>query len=65
MIAKGIPAKQHDNIPFVICLREDGSSVGKGTKDNTFHPDDVRRAGSTLKIGEPSIHFINRLYTVF
>lgn len=52
MKAKGLSVKQGDMIPYIICLREDGTSVGKAVAESAQHPDDVKRAGSTLKIGE-------------
>lgn len=51
MLSKGLIVKQHDNIPYIVCLKEDGTSGGKANKENSFHPDELRKTGSTLVIG--------------
>lgn len=51
MKAKGGSARSGDVIPYIFCLGEDGSSNSKSAQaDRAFHPDDMRRAGSTLAV---------------
>jgi DNA polymerase alpha subunit A len=52
MKARGGAARAHDVIPYIICLGEDGKSSKSAQADRAFHPDDLHREGSTLKIGE-------------
>lgn len=54
MKSKGQSAKMGDVIPYIYCLPEDGVSAKSAKAVNAHHPDDVKRIGSTLKIGEPS-----------
>lgn len=54
MKAKGASVRAHDVIPYIICLGEDGKSSKSAQADRAFHPDDLRRQGSELKIGECS-----------
>lgn len=51
MKSKGVAVRAHDVIPYVICLGKDGSSARSAQADRAFHPDDLRRQGSELKIG--------------
>jgi len=49
MKARGASARAGDVIPYVFCMTEDG---GKGLMaDRVHHPDELRRADSTLRIG--------------
>ncbi|ODN75148.1 hypothetical protein L202_06353 [Cryptococcus amylolentus CBS 6039] len=50
MKAKGTSAKAHDVIPYIMCLDEDGKSGKTQSGDRAFHPDDLRRQGSELRI---------------
>jgi DNA polymerase alpha subunit A len=50
MKAKGVSAKEGDMIPFMFCTPEDPTVKG-GKASNAYHKDDVRRNGSTLKVG--------------
>ncbi|KAL8283423.1 hypothetical protein RQP46_005833 [Phenoliferia psychrophenolica] len=50
MKAKGQSAKMGDVIPYIFCVPEGGAPQTTGKAPNAYHPDDVRRAGSTLKI---------------
>lgn len=54
MKAKGQSAKAGDVIPYIFCLPANGESAKNAKAENAHHPDDVRRQGSTLKIGESS-----------
>jgi DNA polymerase alpha subunit A len=51
MKSKGASVRAHDVIPYIICLGEDGKSGKTASADKAFHPDDLRRQGSELKIG--------------
>ncbi|PWN51312.1 hypothetical protein IE53DRAFT_386318 [Violaceomyces palustris] len=49
--AKGGSARSGDVIPYVFCLSQDGSSNSKTAQaDRAFHPDELRKQGSDLKI---------------
>ncbi|EJT49533.1 DNA polymerase alpha catalytic subunit [Trichosporon asahii var. asahii CBS 2479] len=50
MKAKGIAVRAHDVIPYILCLGPDGKSAKSAQADKAFHPDDLRRQGSELKI---------------
>ena len=52
MKSKGTAVRAHDVIPYIICLGDDGKSARSAQADRAFHPDDLRRQGSELKIGE-------------
>lgn len=52
MKSKGVAVRAHDVIPYILCLGEDGKSAKSAQADRAFHPDDLRRQGSELKIGE-------------
>jgi DNA polymerase alpha subunit A len=52
MKAKGGSARTGDVIPYIFCVG-DGGVIGKTTQaDRAKHPDEIRRAGSGLTIGE-------------
>lgn len=51
MKAKGTAVRAHDVIPYIMCIGEDGKSAKTAQADRAFHPDDLRRQGSELKIG--------------
>lgn len=50
MKAKGVAVRAHDVIPYILCLGADGKGARSAQADHAFHPDDLRRAGSDLKI---------------
>ncbi|GAA5933337.1 uncharacterized protein JCM15063_001287 [Sporobolomyces koalae] len=50
MKAKGQSAKAGDVIPYIFCVPANGERTKSAQAINAHHPDDVRRAGSTLKI---------------
>lgn len=50
--AKGGSAKAGDVIPYLFCLSEEGASSKTGQADRAFHPDEFRKSGSKLKLGE-------------
>ena len=52
MKSKGVAVRAHDVIPYIMCLGEDGRTARTAQADKAFHPDDLRRQGSELKIGE-------------
>lgn len=52
MKAKGQSAKAGDVIPYIFCVPPSGETTKTAQAANAHHPDDVRRQGSTLKIGE-------------
>ena len=52
MKSKGTAVRAHDVIPYIMCLGADGKSAKTAQADKAFHPDDLRRQGSELKIGE-------------
>ena len=49
--AKGISARSGDVISYIFCLGKDGKTAKTAKADCAFHPDEVRKAGSELKIG--------------
>ena len=51
MQAKGQTIKAGDVIPYVFCLAEDGITAKSAKADRAFHPDDLRKKDTTLKIG--------------
>ncbi|ORY24867.1 hypothetical protein BCR39DRAFT_312260 [Naematelia encephala] len=50
MKSKGASVRAHDVIPYIMCLGGDGKSARSAQADKAFHPDDLRRQGSELKI---------------
>lgn len=52
MKAKGVAVRAHDVIPYIMCLGDDGKSAKTAQADRAFHPDDLRRQGSELRIGK-------------
>ncbi|EIW68554.1 hypothetical protein TREMEDRAFT_31892 [Tremella mesenterica DSM 1558] len=50
MKSKGVAVRAHDVIPYIMCLGEDGKSAKSAHADRAFHPDDLRRQGSELRI---------------
>jgi DNA polymerase alpha subunit A len=51
MESKGVSIRMGDVIPYIFCLGEDGSSSIKGAQANrAFHPDEIRRSDSNLKV---------------
>ena len=49
--AKGQTIKAGDVTPYVFCLGEDGSTSKAAKADRAFHPDELRKNGTSLKIG--------------
>lgn len=54
MKAKGGTARSGDVISYIFCLGEGEESAKVTQADRAKHPDEVRRAGSGLKIGKPN-----------
>jgi DNA polymerase alpha subunit A len=52
MKAKGATPKAGDVIPYIFCVKEGEESAKSAQADRATHPDEVRKAGSPLKIGE-------------
>lgn len=52
MKERGGHARIGDVIPYIFCLGGDGSSVKTGQADRAYHPDELRKADSELKIGK-------------
>ncbi|OCF33996.1 DNA polymerase alpha subunit A [Kwoniella heveanensis BCC8398] len=50
MKSKGAAVRAHDVIPYIMCLGEDGKGGKTAQAERAFHPDDLRRQGSELKI---------------
>ncbi|KAN0062591.1 DNA-directed DNA polymerase alpha catalytic subunit pol1 [Thecaphora frezii] len=51
MKAKGGSARMGDVIPYIFCLGEDGSSSSKTAQaDRAYHPDEVRKKESELRV---------------
>ncbi|KAB5589762.1 DNA polymerase II [Ceratobasidium theobromae] len=50
MKERGGHARIGDVIPYIFCLGGDGSSVKTGQADRAYHPDELRKADSELKI---------------
>jgi hypothetical protein len=61
MKAKGTAVRAHDVIPYIMCLGADGKSAKSAQADKAFHPDDLRRQGSELRIGEITVMVISHL----
>lgn len=55
MKAKGTAVRAHDVIPYIMCLGADGKSAKSAQADKAFHPDDLRRQGSELRIGQCNV----------
>ncbi|KAG9097044.1 DNA-directed DNA polymerase alpha catalytic subunit pol1 [Ceratobasidium sp. UAMH 11750] len=50
MKERGGHARLGDVIPYIFCLGADGSSAKTGQADRAFHPDELKKADSELKI---------------
>ncbi|PCH44462.1 hypothetical protein WOLCODRAFT_105176 [Wolfiporia cocos MD-104 SS10] len=50
MKARGGTARSGDVIPYVFCLGENGETSKSAQADRAKHPDEVRRAGTDMKI---------------
>ncbi|WWC87362.1 uncharacterized protein L201_002251 [Kwoniella dendrophila CBS 6074] len=50
MKTKGASVRAHDVIPYIMCLDESGKGGKTAQAERAFHPDDLRRQGSELKI---------------
>lgn len=51
MKKKGQPARAGDVISYIFCVGEDGQSSKTGQADRARHPDEIRKAETTNKIG--------------
>ena len=51
MKQRGGSAKHGDVIPYIFCLSEGEESARSAQADRAKHPDELRKAGSTLTIG--------------
>jgi len=52
MKQRGGSAKTGDVIPYIFCLAEGEESAKSTQADHAKHPDELKKAGSTLKIGQ-------------
>ena len=52
MKTKGQSAKAGDVVPYIFCEPETGGSARSAKAANAYHPDDVRKTGSTLKVDQ-------------
>lgn len=50
MKSKGASVRAHDVIPYILCVGADGKGARSAQADHAFHPDDLRRQGSVLRI---------------
>lgn len=50
MQAKGITVRMGDVIPYIFCSSEEGTSSKTAQAERAFHPDDLRRKDSDLKV---------------
>lgn len=65
MQAKGQSVKAGDVIPYVFCMGEDGTTAKSAKADRAHHPDELRKTGSTLKIGEGDESNVGAVYLWF
>ena len=54
MKSKGVAVRAHDVVPYIMCLGDDGKAARTAQADRAFHPDDLKRQGSELRIGPVS-----------
>lgn len=54
MKSRGATARSGDVIPYIFCLGDSGESSKNAQAERAKHPDEIRRAGSDLKIGKLS-----------
>jgi DNA polymerase alpha subunit A len=54
MKERGGHARLGDVIPYIFCLGSDGTSAKTGQGDRAYHPEELKKVDSELKIGEPS-----------
>ena len=52
MKSRGGTARSGDVIPYVFCLGDGGETSKSAQAERAKHPDEIRRAGSDLKIGK-------------
>ena len=52
MKSRGGTARSGDVIPYVFCVGDGGETSKSAQADRAKHPDEVRKVGSELKIGE-------------
>ena len=50
--SRGSTARSGDVIPYIFCLGGGGESSKSGQAERAKHPDELRKAGSELMIGE-------------
>jgi DNA polymerase alpha subunit A len=58
MKSRGQTARSGDVIPYLFCLAEGEDTAKTAQADRAKHPDEVRRAGAGLKIGENIVIFL-------
>ena len=51
MKSKGGTARSGDVMPYIFCLGDDGQTAKAAQADKARHPDEIRKAGGSLKIG--------------
>jgi DNA polymerase alpha subunit A len=51
--AAGRSAKSGDVVSYIFCLAEGEVSSKTAQADRAYHPDEIRRSGGKLKIGQP------------
>ena len=54
MKSRGGTARSGDVIPYVFCLGDSGESSKSAQAERAKHPEEIRKAGSDLKIGKLS-----------
>jgi DNA polymerase alpha subunit A len=47
----GMSIKTNDTIPYVICVADEGTANANLIASRARHPDEVKKDGSTMKIG--------------
>lgn len=62
MKAKGQVAKAGDVIPYIFCMGADGIAQKTGKADRAYHPDEIKKADSGLKIGKSVFPFSFRFF---
>lgn len=56
MQARGQSAKAGDVIPYIFCLPDTGIPALSGKAANAYHPDEIKKQGSTLQVGTSISH---------
>lgn len=63
MKSRGGTARAGDVIPYIFCLGDGDQTSKTAQADRARHPDEIRKAGSDMKIGEPisiMVYFFQR-----